>query len=98
MRRFCTNCYREFTQGDFVREQSRGMEAERLAYGLEGVQFLYYHCPDCGLDDVFVDLLPLDGEDAEKFRERHKALEEAVRLIHADKVEVVLVNRVPAAY
>ena len=94
MHRFCTHCYREFTPAEFVREESRDMEAERRAHGLEGVRFLYYHCPDCGLSDIFVDIHPLAGEGIEAFRERRNALEVAARQIHARDVEIVLLERV----
>jgi hypothetical protein len=90
MKRFCSHCYRQFTDEDFVRDESRGMEADRRASGLEGVRFLYYRCHDCDWVDIFVDILPLEGETPEHFRERRDALEAAARQIDADGVEVVL--------
>jgi hypothetical protein len=93
MRRFCAHCHREFTREDFVKEQSQGMEADRRASGLEGVRFLYYRCPDCSFDDIFVDILPLEGESEEEFRQRKEALEEAARRINAKNVEIVLAER-----
>ena len=96
MHRFCAHCYREFTRDDFVKEASRGMEAERRAYGLEGVRFLYYRCPDCHFADIFVDLHPLPGEGTEEFQQRRNALETAARKIHAQGVEIVLLERMPA--
>ncbi len=95
MHRFCTQCYREFTPAEFVKEESRGMEAERRAHNLEGVRFLYYHCPECGCADIFVDIHPLQGEGLEAFRERKQALQAAARRIHAEHVDVVLLERVP---
>jgi hypothetical protein len=96
MTRFCAHCYREFTRADFIKEQSRGMEAERHAYGLEGVHFLYYRCPDCGFDDIFVDVHPLEGESDEDFRRRRDELDAAARRVDAPRVEIVLVERAPA--
>ena len=96
MIRFCAHCYREFTRADFVKEESRGMEAERHAYGLEGIRFLYYRCPDCEFADIFVDLLPLEGESAEEFGHRRDLLENVIRRVHAPAVEIVLVEKVPA--
>ena len=36
MLRVCSHCHRPFTRDDFVKEESKGMEAERKALGLEG--------------------------------------------------------------
>src|SRR5262245_26381561 len=92
--RFCTHCNREFTREDFVRDESRGMEADRRAFGLEGVRFLYYRCRDCSGVDIFVDILPLKAEAPEAFRDRREAVERAARQIHADGVEVILTEPV----
>jgi hypothetical protein len=96
MMRTCAHCQRQFTREDFVKEESRGMEAERRAHGLEGVRFLYYRCPDCGFADIFVDVHPLDGESAEDFRQRRHDLEIAARRVHGDDVEIVVTDRVPS--
>ncbi len=96
MIRFCAHCGRQFSREDFVKEESQGMEADRRRWGLEGVRFLYYRCPACRFDDIFVDLLELPGEGAEEFRQRRDALEEAARRINAEQVEIVLVERGPA--
>src|SRR2546430_12676405 len=93
MIRTCGHCQRQFTRADFVKEQSRGMEAERRAYGLEGVRFLYYRCPACDFADIFVDVHPLEGESPEEFRRRREALEEAARRVNADDVEIVVADR-----
>ena len=69
------------------------MEAERRQLGLEGVHFLYYECPDCGHGDVFLDLHPLDGESPETFRARRRDLEEKVRQLHDDRIEVVITEK-----
>jgi len=72
------------------------MEAERRANGLEGVRFLYYRCPGCGLADIFVDVHPLEGESAEDFRQRRDELEAAARRVHGEDVEIVVTDRVPS--
>ena len=79
MTRECTLCRRPFGAEDLCREESEGMEAERRAAGLEGVRFLYLHCPACGTDDILVGVLPLPGESAGDFADRREALETAVR-------------------
>jgi rhodanese-related sulfurtransferase len=55
--------------------------------------FLAYRCP-CGAADVFVDVLPQDGEFAEDFDRRKAAMEEAIRRLPAGGVHarVVPVN------
>jgi hypothetical protein len=66
------------------------MEAERKAAGLTGVRFVSYHCPDCGTNDIFVDILPLPGEAVEDFEHRRNEMEEVVRQLHADRAEAVV--------
>ena len=90
MQRECSHCRRKFTPQDFVKEESKGMEAERKARGLEGVRFLYYTCPDCGYADIFLDIRHLAGESDDAFHTRRRELEGAAREIHAEKVEVVV--------
>ena len=94
MHRECGHCRRAFTPRDLEKEESKGMEADRKALGLEGVRFLYYSCPDCGFAEIFVDIHPLEGEREDDFRRRCQELEKAVRDFHGDKVEVVLSERV----
>jgi hypothetical protein len=94
MHRECSHCRRDFTAKDLVKEESRGMEADRKSLGLEGVRFLYYSCPACGFDEIFVDIHPLEGETAADFRRRRRELEKAVRDFHGDHIEVVLSERV----
>jgi hypothetical protein len=67
------------------------MEAERKAAGLEGVRFLYFHCPACGMDDIFVAILPLETELAEDYETRRDTMEKVVRGLHAPGVEAVVV-------
>jgi hypothetical protein len=69
------------------------MEAERKALGLEGVRFLYYTCPDCRHDAIFLDLHHLIGESAEEFSVRRAELETAVCDVHSDDVAVVITER-----
>ena len=69
------------------------MEADRRALGLQGVRFLSYACPECGYDDIFVDLHPLQGESLEDFHRRRGELETAVREFHGKMVQAVLCER-----
>jgi hypothetical protein len=90
MRRECTRCQRPFIPTDLAKEESKGMEAQRKAAGLEGVRFLYYRCPVCEKDDIFVDVLPRPDETPEKYRVRKDAMEDAARTMHSEQVEVVV--------
>lgn len=94
MYRDCSHCHRPFTPQDLVKEESKGMEAERKALGLEGIRFLYYSCPACKYDDIFVDILPLQDETPEQFQKRRRELEATVRQVRGEKTDVVVV---PAA-
>jgi hypothetical protein len=89
----CPNCHRPFTAEDFVKEESKGMEADRRALGLEGVRFLSYACPACGYADIFVDIHPLENETPEAFGRRRAELEAAVRQVRGDKMEVIVTPR-----
>lgn len=91
MKRYCTSCGRSFTASDLVRSESRNMEAERKAAGLEGVRFVYYHCPACSMNDIFVDILPRDGESPEAFQRRSDAMATVVRQLHGEQAEAVVV-------
>jgi hypothetical protein len=93
MMRECSHCHRPFTRDDFVKEESKGMEAERKALGLEGVKFLYYTCPDCAQAEIFVDVHPLEEETIEAFEARRGELEAVVQQMHSDKVSVTLTER-----
>jgi hypothetical protein len=95
MQRQCTGCWRPFTPADFVKEDSKEMEADRKVLGLEGVRFLYYRCPYCGLDAIFIDLIRRAGESSDDFHDRRAGLESAVRQVHSENVGVVLTERVP---
>jgi len=93
MMRECAHCRRPFTPADFVKEESKNMEADRRALGLEGVRFLYYACPGCGQNAIFLDILRRDGETEEDFRRRRGELERAVEQVQAELVQVVLKER-----
>ena len=90
MDRSCTRCRRHFASSDLVKLVSKQMEADRKAAGLGGVRFLDYLCP-CGADNIFVDILPMDGESAELYLERREEMEKVVRALHADRFDTVVV-------
>jgi hypothetical protein len=87
MMRRCTRCDRQFTPENLAREESKEMEADRKAAGLEGVRFLAYRCP-CGMADYFVDLLSREGESADDLRQRREAMEVVAHRLSADLEQV----------
>jgi len=91
MHRECTRCHRPFGPTDLRREESKNLLAQRKAAGLEGVRFRYYHCAGCGMDDIFVDILPLESETVENYEARRDAMESVVRELHADDIDAVVV-------
>jgi hypothetical protein len=91
MPRDCTRCRRPFALADLSREETGNLEAQRKSSGLEGVKFVYFHCPGCGMDDIFVAILPLPTEFAEDYEARRAAMETVVRGLHADGVGAVVV-------
>lgn len=93
MNRQCSCCRRLFTRDDFLREESRSLEADRKAARLQGVHFFDYRCPACGNEDVFVDVVRLDGESAEQFEARKAELKAAAQRARAERLEVVVVPR-----
>jgi hypothetical protein len=93
MIRNCSHCRKEFTPQELSREDSKGLEAERKALGLEGVSFRYYSCSACGQADIFVDILPLDCEFEEDFRQRSEELEATLQQLEGEGVEVVVCAR-----
>jgi recombinational DNA repair protein (RecF pathway) len=93
MMRKCSRCHKDFTPQELSREESRGMEAERKALGLEGVLFRYYACSACGNADIFLDIHPLTGESEEDFRRRRDELEAIIRDVHPEGVGIILVER-----
>jgi hypothetical protein len=93
MKRECAHCGRAFGPEDFYKQESRHMEADRRALGLEGVRFLYYVCPGCGQADIFLDLRRQPEETDEQLAERRRAMEDAVCQAQPAGVEVVLTER-----
>src|ERR1041385_4036216 len=91
MKRNCTSCHRPFAPADLARDESKSMQAERKTAGLTGVRFMYYHCPGCGMNDIFVDILPLAGEAVDDFHHRRDDMEAVVRQLHADRGEAVVI-------
>ena len=91
MHRDCTRCRRPFTLADLSREETDNLEADRKLNGLEGVKFLYFHCPACEMNDIFVAILPLETEFVADYEARREAMENVVRGLHADDVEAVVV-------
>jgi hypothetical protein len=91
MHRDCTRCRRPFTLADLSREETQNLEAGRKATGLEGVKFAYFHCPACGMDDIFVAIVPLATEFVQDYEARQDAMEKVVRGLHADGVAAVVV-------
>jgi hypothetical protein len=80
----CTRCSRPFGAIDLARDETEDMEADRTAAGLRGVRFHYYSCPECGATDIFVDIVPLRGEQPERLLRRRADMEAIVRALHAD--------------
>jgi hypothetical protein len=91
MQRDCTRCRRPFALADLSREETENLEAGRKATGLEGVKFVYFRCPACGMDDIFVAVLPLATEFAQDYEARREAMETVVRGLHAEDVAAVVV-------
>jgi hypothetical protein len=93
MIRNCSHCGKAYTPPELSCEESKGMEAERKALGLEGVLFRYYFCSACANGDIFLDLRPLPGESDADFRRRRGELEATIRDVRAEGVGVTLVER-----
>jgi hypothetical protein len=91
MPRDCTRCRRPFAVTDLSREETGNLEAERKATGLEGVKFLYFRCPACGMDDIFVAVVPRETEFVEDYEARRDAMERVVRGLHSEHVAAVVV-------
>jgi hypothetical protein len=91
MKRECTRCHRAFTPSDLERAESRHMESERKAAGIAGVRFVSYHCPDCAMTDIFVDILPRPDEFQEDYESRRAAMEDVARRLHTERAEAVVV-------
>jgi hypothetical protein len=93
MNRRCSRCRRIFTRADFVKEESRSLEADRKAARLQGLHFFDYRCPACGNEDVFLDVVRLEGESDERFESRKAELEATARQVRTERLEAVVVKR-----
>ena len=93
MNRQCSRCRRTFTRDDFLRAESRNLEAERKEARLDGVHFFDYRCPACGNEDVFLDVVRLNRESAEAFKARKAELEATASRIRAERLGVVVIER-----
>lgn len=90
MQRECRHCHKHFTPGELVKDVSKGIEAARKQYGVEGVHFRCYACSHCGKDNLFVDVQPICGESDESYRKRKAEVEAAVGEVQPQGAEVVL--------
>lgn len=95
MLRQCTRCGRPFERRDFVKDESKHLETERRAAGLQGVHFFDYLCPRCGTEDVFVDVVRQEGETDAAYQARKESLEAGVRRAQVEAIEVVVAERGP---
>lgn len=90
MLRNCTRCRHTFQARDLNRTESRTLEHDRKEAGLEGVRFFYYHCPDCGMDDVFVDVMRRPGEPTEDYERRRVEMEDVVSRFRDERAEALV--------
>jgi hypothetical protein len=97
MLRTCTHCRRRHTIPNFSREETRKMEEERQASGIEGVRFAYYRCP-CGIDEIFVDIVPMDSEFFEDLEHRYNEMKAVVGRLQTERVKAVVVPIGMSAY
>jgi hypothetical protein len=96
MYRECSHCHRPFTIRDFARAESKEMEVDRKAAGLEGVRFFLYTCPACGKGDIFVELHHLGDKTDQDYQARRRAFQALVQKRRGCDIEAVLSER-PAA-
>jgi hypothetical protein len=54
---------------------------------------LVRRCPACGNEDVFLDVVRLDGESAEGFEARKAGLEATAGRVRTERLGVVVVER-----
>lgn len=93
MHRVCSHCHKSYDPHELARDDSRHVEAERKAAGVDGVHLRCYVCSHCGLESLFVDLHHLAGETDDAFRRRKADLEAAVRDLHPAGAAVVVAER-----
>jgi hypothetical protein len=90
MVRCCSDCGTVLGPQDRVPRSTRKLEADRRSAGLEGVRFRYYLCGECDTANIFVDVLPLEGESDEALQRRWDELEESVGPMRGEDVRVVV--------
>jgi hypothetical protein len=61
--------------------------------GLQGVHVFDDRRPACGNEDVFLDVVRLDGESDERYEARKAELEAAAGQVRAERLQVVVVER-----
>lgn len=93
MMRECISCHAPFAPADLAKVVSKGIESERKALGVDGVLFRCYTCSHCRHENLFVDLIPLEGETREQFVHRRDELEAAIRLTPHAGVDIALVEK-----
>jgi hypothetical protein len=93
MFRQCSHCGQPFTARDLCKDVTKNVEAQRMANGVDGVNFRVYTCAHCGKDDVFVDVCSLPGESEADHLRRKQELEALVRELPKGDAEVVLAER-----
>jgi hypothetical protein len=90
MQRECKHCCHQLTVHDLEKSKTMSMEADRKKRSLKGFRFRCYKCPQCGYEDLFVDVLHIPGEDLAAFRGRTEQLEIAAQDVRVPMVEVAL--------
>ena len=73
--------------------ENREMEEARRASGLEGLRFLYYNCPKCGHDNLFLEVAPVAGESNHEFRVRKKKLARVVHQLSVVSSTILVVEQ-----
>jgi hypothetical protein len=92
MQRECKHCGCRLTVSDLAKRKTVKMESDRKQNGLSGFRFRCYTCPQCGYDDLFVDVLHIPGEDPADFSRRRKTLDGVLREVQVPMVEVALLD------
>ncbi len=95
MLRQCTRCGRPFEDQDFIAGETEHLESDRKAAGLRGVRFSDYLCPDCGTENVVIEVRQLDGETDAGYQARKESIEAGVKQVEVDAVEVVVAEKRP---
>ena len=95
--RECLQCGHPFTASDLSRYVSKEIEAERKSSGVEGVLFRCYVCPECGQENLFLDVHHLDGETPAEFKHRRDELERTIRQVPPTGVQIGVMERMERA-